>query len=55
MSEDNGNFNYRGPGATLRAPKYDKLKEPMPCREELLARNSFGGPDNNPYLKVKKP
>lgn len=26
------------------------LKAPMPSREELLARNSFGSPDDNPYL-----
>lgn len=36
-----------------------KKEKPMPIREELLARNSFGSPDNNRHLdkmlgKVKK-
>ena len=36
-----------------------KKEKPMPSREELLARNSFGSPDNNRHLdrmlgKVKK-
>ncbi len=36
-----------------------KAEKPMPSREELLSRNSFGSPDNNRHLdkmlgKVKK-
>lgn len=27
-----------------------KAEKPMPSREELLARNSFAGPDNNRHL-----
>lgn len=27
-----------------------RAEKPMPSREELLARNSFAGPDNNRHL-----
>ncbi|ELQ6126703.1 DUF2737 family protein [Cronobacter dublinensis] len=33
------------------APKYEKRNSlPMPSREELMARNSFGSVNNNRYL-----
>jgi hypothetical protein len=45
------NYDYQQAGVSLAAPKYTKDKaEPMPSREELLARNSFGSPDDNKYL-----
>lgn len=37
-------------GATLRIGTKSRLNQPMPSREELLARNSFGGPSQNKYL-----
>lgn len=44
------NIDYQDAGTSLSAPKYDRIREPMPSREELLARNSFGSPDDNKYL-----
>lgn len=44
---DEHNIPY---GQTVRCGGVTGLNEPMPSREELLASNSFGGPDNNPYL-----
>lgn len=44
------NFNYHDTGTTLSAPQYDKLNRPMPSREELLARNSFGSVNDNRHL-----
>lgn len=44
------NIDYQDAGTSLSAPKYDRSREPMPGREELLARNSFGSPDDNKYL-----
>lgn len=46
MSEEQ-NIPY---GQTIRCGGVTGLNEPMPSREELLARNSFGSPDDNPYL-----
>lgn len=47
--------NPRGYDASLVAPKWSKQKqEPMPSREELLTRNSFGSPDDNKYLNRSK-
>jgi len=47
-------INLVSNGAALRAPKYAKQKqEPMPSREELLARNSFGSVNDNKYLNAK--
>ena len=44
-------YDYQQYGTTTAAPKYTKQnQEPMPSREELLARNSFQGPDKNRYL-----
>lgn len=43
-------YDYENYGVSLSAPKYDRTKEAMPSREELLARNSFGGPDQNKYI-----
>ena len=44
-------YDYQQYGTTTAAPKYTKQnKKPMPSREELLARNSFGSPDDNPYI-----
>lgn len=43
-------YDYENYGVSLSAPKYDRTKETMPSREELLARNSFGGPDQNKYI-----
>ncbi len=37
-------------GATVRCGGVTGLNAPMPSRDELLARNSFGSPDDNPYL-----
>ena len=42
-------YDYQQYGTTTAAPKYTK-QTPMPSREELLARNSFQGPDKNRYL-----
>jgi hypothetical protein len=44
-------YDYQNYGTTTAAPKYTKEKQPpMPSREELLARNSFPGPDSNRHL-----
>lgn len=44
-------YDYQNYGTTTAAPKYTKENQlPMPSREELLARNSFPGPDNNRHL-----
>ena len=44
-------YDYQQYGTTTAAPKYTKQNEkPMPSREELLARRSFDGPDNNRHL-----
>lgn len=43
-------YDAQNHGANLAAPKYDHNKEPMPSRDELIARNSFGSPDNNPFM-----
>jgi len=47
-------YDYENYGVTLSAPKYDKLNQPMPSREELLARNSFGSPDDNKFLNAPR-
>lgn len=47
-------YDAQNHGANLAAPKYDHNKEPMPSRDELIARNSFGSPDNNPYLNRER-
>lgn len=47
-------YDYHNHGTTLAAPKYDRFEAPMPSREELLARNSFGSPDDNKYLNAPK-
>lgn len=48
-------YDYQQYGAPLAAPKWSKQKqEPMPGREELLARNSFGSPDDNKYLNAQR-
>ena len=44
---DEQNIPY---GQTIRCGGVTGLNEPMPSREELLARNSFGSPGDNPYL-----
>lgn len=44
------NFDYHNTGTNLATPKYDRPDATMPSREELLARNSFGSPDDNPYI-----
>ncbi len=44
---DEQNIPY---GQTIRCGGVTGLNAPMPTREELLARNSFGSPDDNPYL-----
>lgn len=43
-------FDYHQMGANdaARAPHHDK--QPMPSREELLARNSFGSVNDNKWL-----
>jgi len=47
-------YNYRNVGYgsdSTAAPKYTKQNEkPMPSREELLARNSFGSVNDNKHL-----
>lgn len=44
-------YDYQQYGTTTAAPKYTKQNEkPMPSREELLARNSFGSVNNNKHL-----
>jgi len=43
-------YDYQQYGVSTAAPKYDKPNRPMPSREELLARNSFPGPDSNRHL-----
>ena len=44
------NIDYHDAGTSLSAPKFDRSREPMPSREELLARNSFGSVNDNKYL-----
>lgn len=48
------NFDYHNSGTNLAAPKYDRPEAPMPSREELLSRNSFGSPDDNKYLNAPR-
>lgn len=44
-------YDYQQYGITTAAPKYTRQNEkPMPSREELLARNSFGSVNDNKYL-----
>lgn len=45
-------FDEQGPQflSPVRCGGVTGLNAPMPTREELLARNSFGSPDDNPYL-----
>lgn len=43
-------YDYQQYGVSTAAPKYDKLNRPMPSREELLSRNSFGSVNDNKYL-----
>lgn len=43
-------YDYQQYGTTTAAPKYEKLNKPMPSREELLARNSFGSVNDNKHL-----
>lgn len=44
-------YDYQQYGTTTAAPKYTKQNEkPMPSREELLARNSFGSVNQNKHL-----
>ncbi len=47
---DTFDYHQMGTSDDRRAPKYDKLNAPMPSREELLARNSFGSVNDNKYL-----
>lgn len=47
-------YDYENYGTSIAAPKYDHCKEPMPSREELLARNSFGSVNDNKYLKTQR-
>lgn len=53
--DDNGTLTTAMPKHDLSAPKYDKHPVPMPSRDELLRRNSFGSPDDNKYLNAVKP
>lgn len=44
-------YDYQQYGATTAAPKYTKQNQkPMPSREELLERNSFGSVNDNKHL-----
>jgi hypothetical protein len=43
-------YDYQNHGVSTAAPKYDKPNRPMPSREELLSRNSFGSVNNNRHL-----
>lgn len=43
-------YDYQNYGTTAAAPKHDKLNRPMPSREELLSRNSFGSVNDNKHL-----
>lgn len=44
-------YDYQQYGTTTAAPKHDKQNPPpMPSREELLARNSFGSVNDNKHL-----
>jgi len=44
-------YDYQNYGTTMEAPKYTKdNRAPTPSRKELLARNSFTGPDKNRHL-----
>lgn len=48
---DSFDYQQMGSNDSIRAPKYDKQNQaPMPSREELLARNSFGSPNDNKHL-----
>lgn len=48
---DSFDYQQMGSNDSIRAPKYDKQNQaPMPSREELLARNSFGSVNDNKYL-----
>lgn len=51
MAFHDGNDSY-GYGRTTICGGKGGLDAPMPSREELLARNSFGSPDDNKYLKT---
>lgn len=42
-------YDYQQMGSSSAAPKYVK-PEPMPSKEELLKRNSFGSVNDNKYL-----
>lgn len=43
-------YDYQQYGVSTAAPKYDKQNIPMPSREELLSRNSFGSVNDNKHL-----
>ncbi|EJE9216770.1 DUF2737 family protein [Salmonella enterica] len=44
-------YDYQHYGTTTAAPKFTKPNQPpVPSREELLARNSFGSVNDNKYL-----
>ncbi len=44
-------YDYQHYGTNTAAPKFTKPnQEPMPSREELLARNSFGSVNDNKHL-----
>ena len=44
-------YDYQQVGTNTAAPKHTKQNQPpMPGREELLARNSFGSVNNNKHL-----
>lgn len=44
-------YDYQHYGTNTAAPKFAKQNPPpMPGREELLARNSFGSVNDNKYL-----
>lgn len=51
MAFHDGNDSYSY-GCTTSCGGKRGLDAPMPSREELLARNSFGSPDDNKYLKT---
>lgn len=52
---DQFDYQQMGSNDSIRAPKYDKQNQaPMPSREELLARNSFGSPNDNKYLNRER-
>lgn len=43
-------YDYQQYGVSTAAPKYEKQNRPMPSREELLSRNSFGSVNDNKHL-----